>query len=189
MSCAGEPAPSIHSRDLARAGHIDRTRTIYCGTFSKTLAPGLRIGWIVASQPLIRRLVLVKQASDLNSAAISQMVMHQVAQRCFASQVTAARAAYRTRADAMLAALETHMPAGVRWTRPEGGLFVWVTLPESVDGRALLERAIAEAGVAFVPGKAFFFDDRGRNTIRLSFSLPDPATIEAGIARLATLVG
>ena len=185
---AGAPLPAILARDMARVGHIDRTRTIYCGTFSKTLAPGLRIGWIVASRPLIRRLVLVKQASDLNSAAINQMVMHTVAERCFEAQVAAARETYRMRAQAMLAALETYMPAGVTWTRPEGGLFVWVTLPEAVDGGQLLKRAIAEAGVAFVPGKAFFFDGRGRNTLRLSFSLPEPAEIAAGIEKLSRLV-
>lgn len=185
---AGEPVPCILARDMARAGDIDRTRTIYCGTFSKTLAPGLRVGWIVASRPLIRRLVLVKQASDLNSAAINQMVMHRVAERCYARQVAASREAYRVRASAMLAALEKHMPAGVSWTKPEGGLFVWVTLPEGVDGAALLQRAIAEANVAFVPGGAFFFDGRGRNTLRLSFSLPDPATIDAGIAKIAALL-
>lgn len=185
---AGEPLPCILARDMARAGDIDRTRTIYCGTFSKTLAPGLRVGWIVASRPLIRRLVLVKQASDLNSAAINQMVMHRVAERCYAAQVSAARETYRMRASAMLAALGKYMPAGVTWTRPEGGLFVWVTLPEGMDGAALLQRAIAEANVAFVPGGSFFFDGRGRNTLRLSFSLPDPATIDVGIAKLAALL-
>lgn len=185
---AGAPLPCILARDIARSGHIDRTRTIYCGTFSKTLAPGLRVGWIAASQPLIRRLVLVKQASDLNSAAINQMVLHRVAEGCYADQVGAARAAYRTRAAAMLAALARHMPPGVRWTAPEGGLFVWVTLPEGLDAAALLQRAVAEAGVAFVPGGAFFFDGRGRNTLRLSYSLPAADAMDAAIARLAALI-
>ena len=88
----------------------------------------------------------------------------------------------------MLAALETHMPEGVTWTRPEGGLFVWLRLPEGMDAASLLDRAVNEAGVAFVPGAAFFFDGRGRNTLRLSYSLATEAEIEDGIARLAKLI-
>lgn len=185
---AGEPLPAIQALDVARAGSIDRARTIYCGTFSKTLSPGLRVGWIVASRPVIRRLVLVKQASDLNSATVNQIVMHRLAQSCYAAQVDAARAHYKRRCAAMLGALERHMPEGVDWTEPQGGLFVWLRLPDGCDGAALLERAIAEAGVAFVPGGAFFFDGRGRNTLRLSFSLACEADIEAGVARLAKLI-
>ena len=152
------------------------------------MSPGLRVGWIVAGKSLIRRLVLVKQASDLNSSNVNQMVMHKLVETVYERQVTAARAHYRRRRDAMLAALAEHMPAGTTWTEPQGGLFVWVRLPEGCDGAALLERAVQEARVAFVPGGAFFFDGRGRNTIRLSYSLPDEATIREGIRRLATLI-
>jgi DNA-binding transcriptional MocR family regulator len=102
--------------------------------------------------------------------------------------VTAARSHYRRRRDAMLAALAEHMPAGVTWTEPQGGLFVWVRLPEGCDAAALLQRAVAEARVAFVPGGAFFFDGSGRNSMRLSYSLPDEATIREGIRRLAGLI-
>jgi DNA-binding transcriptional MocR family regulator len=185
---AGAPLPPILALECKRVGDIDKTRTIYCGTFSKTLAPGLRVGFIVAGRPLIRRLVLIKQASDLNSATINQMVMHRVAESCFGRQVELSRAHYRARCGAMLSALAEHMPAGVYWTKPEGGLFTWLTLPEGMDGAALLQRSIAEAKVAFVPGGAFYFDGRGRNTLRLSYSLPDEATIAAGISRLARLV-
>ena len=185
---AGTPLPPLLALDCARSGDIERTRVIYCGTFSKTLAPGLRVGFIVAGRPLIRRLVLVKQASDLNSATINQMVMHRLAERCFEAQVQKSRAHYRARCTAMLSALAETMPHGVRWTKPEGGLFTWLTLPEGMDGAALLQRSIAEAKVAFVPGGAFFFDGRGRNTLRLSYSLPDEATIAAGIGRLAKLI-
>jgi DNA-binding transcriptional MocR family regulator len=183
----GADIPCIQSLDVARVGHINRSRVAYLGTFSKTLTPGLRVGWICASAALIRRLVLIKQASDLNCAAINQMVMHRVADACFGEQVLKARALYRGRRDAMLAALAAHMPKGVTWTKPEGGLFVWVTLPEGVDGAELLKRAVA-AKVAFVPGHAFFADGSGRNTVRLSFSLPTEAKITEGIARLAKLV-
>jgi DNA-binding transcriptional MocR family regulator len=184
----GEPLPPILALEIARRGSIERARSIYCGTFSKVLSPGLRVGWIVASTPAIRRLVLVKQASDLNSATLNQMIVHRVAEAAFHAQVEKARAHYRRRRDAMLAALERHMPAGVTWTRPAGGLFVWVTLPEGHDGAALLGRSLAEAGVAFVPGAPFFFDGRGRNALRLSFSLAAEADIERGIARLGALV-
>jgi hypothetical protein len=184
----GEPLPPILALEIARRGSIERARSIYCGTFSKVLSPGLRVGFIVAPKPVIRRLVLVKQASDLNSATVNQMVAQRVAEAAFDRQVQGACAHYRRRRDAMLAALERHMPDGVTWTRPAGGLFVWVTLPEGHDAAALLERSLAEAGVAFVPGAAFFFDGRGRNTLRLSFSLPGEEDIELGIRRLGTLI-
>jgi DNA-binding transcriptional MocR family regulator len=137
---------------------------------------------------MIRRLVLVKQASDLNNSTINQMVMHRLAETAYDSQVERGRAHYRRRRDAMLAALERHMPDGVEWTRPKGGLFIWVRLPEGKDAASLLDRAVKDAGVAFVPGAAFFHDGRGRNTLRLSFSLPTEAEIEVGIARLAKLI-
>ncbi|HJU30810.1 MAG TPA: PLP-dependent aminotransferase family protein [Hyphomicrobiaceae bacterium] len=184
----GDPVPPIMALEIARRGSIDAARAIYCGTFSKTLSPGLRVGWIVAPAAMIRRLVLVKQASDLNSATINQMVMHRLAEDVHDAQVERARAHYRVRRDAMLSALIRHMPDGVAWTRPKGGLFVWVRLPEGADAALLLERSVREAGVAFVPGGAFFHDGRGRNTLRLSYSLACEADIEAGISALARLL-
>ena len=184
----GEPLPPIQALEIARCGSIDRARTIYCGTFSKVLSPGLRVGWIAASRQVIRRLVLVKQASDLNSATINQMVMHRMAERAFGAQVELACAHYRRRRDAMLAALRRHMPKEVSWTHPEGGLFVWLRLPEGIDGADLLQRSLDEARVAFVPGAAFFFDGRGRNALRLSYSLPGERDIDRGIAQLAQLI-
>jgi DNA-binding transcriptional MocR family regulator len=184
----GEPPPPLMAIETARRGSIDRARVIYCGTFSKVLSPGLRVGWIVAPRPMIRRLVLVKQASDLNSATINQMVMHRLAETSFDARAELARVHYRRRRDAMLAALERHMPAGTTWTRPGGGLFVWVRLPGEVDAARLLDRAVREAGVAFVPGAAFFHDGRGGNTLRLSYSLAGEAEIADGVARLARLI-
>jgi DNA-binding transcriptional MocR family regulator len=174
--------------EVDRRGSIEAARSIYCGTFSKVLSPGLRVGWIVAPTAMIRRLVLVKQASDLNSATINQMVMHRLAERVFDAQVARACAHYRRRRDAMLAALKRHMGRGVGWTEPKGGLFAWVRLPDAIDAARLLDRAVAEARVAFVPGAAFFHDGRGRSALRLSYSLADEAQIEAGIARLARLI-
>lgn len=184
----GEPVPPIMALETKRCDSIERARTIYCGTFSKVLSPGLRIGWIVAARPLIRRLVLVKQASDLNNSTLNQMVMHRMAQAVFDRKVGLACTHYRRRRDAMLSALERHMPKGLSWTQPKGGLFTWLRLPEGQDGAKLLTRSLAEARVAFVPGAAFFFDDRSRNTARLSYSLPSEAQIEDGIARLARLI-
>jgi len=184
----GELRPSILALDAARCGSIEAARTIYCGTFSKTLSPGLRVGWIVGSRALIRRLVLVKQASDLNSATLNQMVMHRLAETVYDRQVAAARVHYRRRRDRMLAALARHMPSGCRWSEPKGGLFVWLRLPNGRDSGALLRRAVEEAGVAFVPGAAFFFDRSGHDHLRLSYSLATEAEIDAGIARLAGLI-
>jgi DNA-binding transcriptional MocR family regulator len=184
----GEPPPPVLALEVARRGSIERARAVYCGTFSKVLAPGLRVGWIAAPRTLIRRLVLIKQASDLNSAAINQMVMHRLAEAVFDAQAAGARAHYRQRRDWLLAALQRHMPRDVAWTRPRGGLFAWVKLAEAVDAAHLLQRALEEANVAFVPGGAFFFDGRGRNTLRLSYSLPGEADIDRGIAALARLL-
>lgn len=185
----GAPVPSILSLDCAaNGGDIEKTRTIYCGTFSKTLVPALRIGWIVAASPLIQKLVLTKQAGDLHSSTLNQMVMARLAETTWDANVERAIALYRGRRDAMMAALARSMPAGVEWTKPEGGLFVWLTLPKGIDGAELLARAIAEERVAFVPGKAFFATDAMANTIRLNFSSPDEAEIGEGVARLGRLI-
>jgi DNA-binding transcriptional MocR family regulator len=184
----GEEQPPLQALDVAAAGSLEASRAIYLGTFSKTVAPGLRIGWVCASQALIRRLVLIKQASDLNVSLINQMVMLRLVESGHQARIAAARQNYRVKRDAMLAALAQYMPASVGWTKPEGGLFVWVTLPETMNGAALLERAVAEQNVAFVPGGAFFHDGSGANTIRLSYSLPEPDQINEGIRRLAALL-
>jgi DNA-binding transcriptional MocR family regulator len=183
----GAATPSIQALDVARVGSLDASRVVYLGTFSKTIAPGLRVGWVCASRALIRRFVLVMQASNLNVSVINQMVMHRLAETRHEALIAAAIQSYRVKRDAMLAALDAHMPKSVRWTRPEGGLFVWATLPEGMSGAQLLERAVREVSVAFVPGGAFFHDGSGANTIRLSFSLPEPAAIAEGVRRLASL--
>ena len=185
----GEPIPPILALDIARSGGIDDCRTIYCGSFSKTLAPGLRVGYVVAAKPVIRKLVLMKQAADLHSSTINQMVVATVAEKHFSVQIARIRAAYVARRNAMLAALEKYMPEGTQWTKPEGGMFVWVTLPEGMDGAALLARSVETEKVAFVPGQAFFADRSGANTIRLSYSCANEAMIEEGIRRLGRLVG
>lgn len=184
----GEAVPAMLALDIERSGAIDNTTTIYCGTFSKTLSPGLRVGWICAAAPVIRKLVLMKQASDLHSPTINQAVVHDVAMRYYDRHTAMLCKAYRQRRDALLQALETHMPEGVAWTKPEGGMFVWLTLPEGMDGAALLARSIETEHVAFVPGQAFHADGSGANTIRLSFSLADETAANEGMARLGRLI-
>ncbi len=184
----GEDIPPILALELARKGTIEACRTVYCGSFSKALSPGLRVGWVVASREVISQLVLVKQAADLHSPTINQMSINEVARACFDTHILRVRATYRRRRDAMLDALRREMPEGLQWTKPEGGMFVWLTLPQGHDGADLLLRSLETVQLAFVPGRAFFPDGSGRNTIRLSFSSSDEATIREGIKRLGQVL-
>ncbi|MEP0943005.1 MAG: PLP-dependent aminotransferase family protein [Rhizobiaceae bacterium] len=184
----GEVIPPILALEIERKGHIDKARTVYCGSFSKTLSPGLRVGWVCAATPLISKLVLLKQAADLHSSTINQMAIHEVASGGFDQQVAKIKASYQARRDRMLTALQRFMPEGVTWTQPEGGMFVWVTLPDELDGAELLATSLQTHRVAFVPGRAFFADGSNGNTMRLSFSQANEATIEEGIRRLGELL-
>ncbi len=165
--------------------------TVYLGTFSKILAPGLRLGWVVAPRPLMARLVLAKQGADLHTDTLAQRaVLHYCLHADMDGHIARLRRVYRERRDAMLAALARHFPAEARWTRPEGGLFIWVTLPEGVDTRALLADAL-ERGVAFVPGSAFHATrdgGQGGRSLRLNFSHADPDRIDDGLRRLGAVV-
>lgn len=165
---------------------------IYLGTFSKTLAPGLRLGWIVAPREVILKLVQAKQGTDLHSSTFDQMVAYEVARGGFLDKhVHRIREVYGRRRDVMLHALEHAFPGaealGVRWTHPKGGLFLWTVLPEGVDTGELLQYAIKEK-VAFVPGAPFFPNGGGRNTMRLNFSNATDEQIEEGIARLGRAI-
>ena len=184
----GDVIPPILALEIARKGDIDKTRTVYCGSFSKTLSPGLRVGWICAAAALVSKLVLLKQAADLHSSTINQMAIQDVASNGFDRQVEKIKTAYRARRDCMLACLEKYMPEGVMWTKPEGGMFVWMTLPSHLDGAELLVTSLQTQKVAFVPGRAFFADGSNGNTMRLSFSQADEATIEEGIKSLGGLL-
>ncbi len=184
----GDPIPPMLALEIARKGSIEDCRTLYCGSFSKTLAPGLRLGWVCAAQDVIGRLVLMKQASDLHTATLNQIAVAEVAAQGFDAHTANLREVYAARRDTMLAALETHMPEGVTWTRPEGGMFIWLTLPRDMDGATLLEQAVKHQRVAFVPGQAFFADRSGANALRLSFSLADDAQIAEGIRRLGAAI-
>ncbi|ESZ71308.1 GntR family transcriptional regulator [Mesorhizobium sp. L103C119B0] len=184
----GEGQPPILALDCERSGGIENARTLYCGSFSKILSPGMRVGWVCAPGRVVERLVLMKQASDLHSPSINQLVMHRVSEAVYDGQVEKLIGAYRQRRDGLLAALEAEMPDGVSWSRPEGGMFVWLTLPEGSDATALLARSVKEARVAFVPGNAFYADGSGRNTMRMSFTLADERAVGEGVPRLAKLM-
>lgn len=161
---------------------------IYLGTLSKTLAPGLRIGFIVAPAEVIRRAVQLKQSADLHSSTLTQRIAAETARGGFLDRhVRLIRAVYGARRDAMLEACGRHFPPGVRWTHPQGGLFLWATLPAGVDTTELLKDALAQ-NVAFVPGAPFFPRGGGQNTMRLNFSHATPALIEEGIRRLGAVL-
>jgi DNA-binding transcriptional MocR family regulator len=184
----GDPIPPMLALEIARKGSIDECRTLYCGSFSKTLAPGLRVGWVCGAAPVISRLVLMKQAADLHSSTLNQMAINSVARSVFADHTANLRQVYRVRRDTMLTALQDHMPEGVTWTKPEGGMFVWMTLPKNMDGGDLLRHALETQKLAFVPGQAFFADRSGANTLRLAYSLADEAQINEGMKRLGAAI-
>ncbi|MGB3329944.1 MAG: PLP-dependent aminotransferase family protein, partial [Thermomicrobiales bacterium] len=186
----GEALPSLLALDIMRTGSIERSRVIYTGTFSKTIAPGLRVGWICASQAILQTLLLARQAADLHSSALDQMLVHGVVATGFDDQIARILPVYQHRRDHMLAALDREMPRDIRWTRPEGGMFIWLTLPAGLDSRQLIRESIEQHGVVFVPGSAFFpatEADAGARHIRLNYTCSDDATIDDGIARLGHL--
>ena len=188
LSYDGEAPASLLALDAKAHGSVDAGRVLHCGTFSKTIVPGLRLGWVIAPRLVIRKLVLMKQAADLHASSLAQVVLSDILERLGDGHLQRLRAVYGERRDAMLAAMERHMPRGVSWTRPKGGMFVWVDLPEGLDGAALLKRAIETERVAFVPGGAFFAEGARRNTLRLSFSLNPPQVVEEGVRRLGRLI-
>jgi len=155
------------------------------GTFSKVAAPGFRLGWIVAKGEIMNRLVIAKQAADLHTGSLDQMIVHQfLVDNDFEAHVARIRELYGNQCKAMQAAIAKYFPKNVHVTEPEGGMFLWVTLPENMSATDLLKRSV-ECKVAFVPGAAFFVDGTGENTLRLNYSNADTATIDEGIKRLA----
>jgi len=161
---------------------------IYLGSFSKVLAPGLRLGYVIAPKALYPKLLQAKQAADLHSPGFNQRVVHEVIKNGFLDQhVPTIRARYKQQRDAMQAALKLHMPAGCRWNTPAGGMFFWMTVPAHIDTTALLPKAVA-AGMAYVPGTSFFPQGGHANTLRLSFVTATPAQIETAVAALGTVL-
>ena len=184
----GTPLKPAAALALETCGDIEHSRVLYAGTFSKTVSPGMRIGWICAASEVVRKIVLAKQAGDLHNSTLNQMVVHRVVSHIFDAHVATLLPVYARRRDAMLAALEAHMPPGTSWTKPEGGMFIWITLPAGVDGAELLAKSLAEEKIGFVPGGAFSPDGKVKNTIRLNYSLASEAVITEGVGRLAGLI-
>lgn len=168
---------------------FDPKHLVIClGSFSKVLCPGLRVGWVAAHPEVLAGYVILKQSTDLHTASFSQMLIHRYLQTCdFEGRLRRIRDTYKFRRDAMLAALEEEMPEGVTFTRPQGGMFLWLTLPEGIDGHALLARCL-EQNVAFVPGAAFFAHPGHGNTARLNYSNMPPERIREGIRRFAEVL-
>jgi 2-aminoadipate transaminase len=161
---------------------------MYLGTFSKILSPGIRLGWVVAPAPVLEKINLGKQAADLCTSTLSQlMVQAYFEESRWRDYVESLTEIYRARRDTMLDALAEHFPRQAEWTRPAGGLFIWVTLPDFIDTTDLLARALRD-NVAFVPGEAAFLDGRGRNAMRLNFSGSNEDAIREGIRRIGEVV-
>jgi DNA-binding transcriptional MocR family regulator len=177
----GDPLPCLRS--------LDPENVIYLGTVSKTFSPGVRVGWALAEQSVVQRLVLAKEASDLCGSNLTMLLT----ERWFAddarwrSTLASLVDTYRARRDAMLDAIEEHLPEGATWTVPAGGFYVWVSVPEWLDTRALLAKAV-EQRVAYVPGTAFYPDGRGTDQLRLAFCYPTEDRIREGVARLGALL-
>ncbi|MBD2894894.1 PLP-dependent aminotransferase family protein [Spirillospora sp. NPDC000708] len=166
----------------------DPDRVIYLGSFSKTIASGLRVGWVLAPHAVRAKLVLAAESAILCPSNFSQLAVREyLATQPWREQIKDFRELYRERRDAMLDALDQLMPEGCTWTRPAGGFFVWVTLPEGLDAKAMAPRAIADR-VAYVPGTGFFADGGGRRNMRLSYCFPEPHRIREGVRRLAAVV-
>jgi len=180
LSYDGETPPSIRS--------LAPERTVYMGSFSKVLAPGLRLGYVIAPEALRAKLVQAKQATDLHTATLSQMAVFEVIKDGFLdTHIPTIRQLYHAQCEAMLAALAHHMPEGVRWNRPRGGMFLWAELPRGMDATAVLARAV-EQNVAFVPGAPFYAANPEIEALRLAFVTVPPARIEEGVERLAGVI-
>ena len=175
-----EPAP-----DAMRS--LEQDGVVYLGTFSKTLAPGFRVGWALAPHAIREKLVLANEAAVLSPSSFSQLVISEYLSTAdWKGQINTFRGVYHERKNTMLSALDEYLPE-LSWTNPAGGFYVWVTMPEQLDSKAMLPRAVKEL-VAYTPGTAFFADGDGRQNMRLSFCYPTPASIRVGIRRLATVI-
>jgi 2-aminoadipate transaminase len=184
----GDPLPTLRSLEVPAGSTDDNDFVIYTGTMSKILSPGVRVGWLVAPRPLLAKLILGKQSADLCSSTLAQhFVAAYFASGDWRAYVASLREIYHRRRDAILDALAEHLPPAASWTHPQGGLFIWVTLPDYINTTDLLALALAE-NVAFVPGEAAFADGRGRSSMRLNFSSSTEDEIREGVRRIGTIV-
>ena len=166
---------------------VEEDGIVYLGSFSKTFAPGFRVGWALAPHAIREKLVLANESAILSPSTFSQLVITEYLDAAdWKGQIDTFRGYYRERRDAMLAALADFLPE-TSWTVPNGGFFIWLTLPDNLDSKSMLPRAVKEL-VAYTPGTAFYADGGGRNNIRLSFCYPSPEFIREGIRRLSSVI-
>ncbi len=187
----GEPLPTLYSLDAAHAARGGASDfVIYLGTFSKILSPGVRLGWAVAPRPVLEKLNLGKQGADLCSSPVTQLFVAAYFQQSdWRGYLEGLRTLYRARRDAMLGALRENLGGHARWTSPQGGMFIWATLPDYIDTTDLLARALESENVAFVPGRAAYMDGRrGASSMRLNFAGMHEREIREGIARIGKVV-
>ncbi len=191
----GEPLPTLHSLDAIaakRGGASDFV--VYLGTFSKILSPGVRLGWAVAPRPVMEKLNLCKQGADLCSSPVTQLFVAAYFQERsgntprWIAHLDSLKELYRRRRDVMLEALGEHFGAAASWTKPQGGLFIWATLPDYIDTTDLLARALESEAVAFVPGRSAYLDGRGASSMRLNFAGIPEEDIREGIRRIGKVV-
>jgi 2-aminoadipate transaminase len=180
LSYTGQPSPKMVA--------MNPEGVIYMGSFSKVLTPGIRLGYVVAPLPMVRRLELAKQAADLHTAQLTQMVVHEVVKDGFLDKhIPTIRELYGNQCKAMLDAMDQHFPKEATWTKPAGGMFIWVELPQHINAMELLDEAIKHK-IAFVPGAPFYANEPATNTLRLSFVTVAPDRIRAGIEVLGKLI-
>lgn len=186
----GDPLPTLYSLDAALAGRGGASDfVVYLGTFSKILSPGVRLGWAVAPHPVLEKLNLGKQGADLCSSPVTQLfVAAYFANHDWHGYLDSLKDLYRARRDVMLAALQSHFGPAAQWTRPQGGMFVWATLPDYIDTTDLLARALETEAVAFVPGRAAYVDGRGASSMRLNFAGVSEQDITEGIKRIGRVL-
>lgn len=181
LSFDGEPLPTMLELDGGE-------NVVYVSTFSKVLAPGLRVGWVIGHEALIEKLVQAKQGMDLHTSTFNQLLVLELLRRgVWERQIPRLRTAYRERRDTMLRALEEHFPKDAKWTRPAGGMFLMVHLPPRLSAPELLS-ACLKKNVAFVPGEEFHLNGAGKNTLRLNFSNASPDRIVEGIRRIVAII-
>jgi 2-aminoadipate transaminase len=190
-----DPYGALYFEDVASADETrpiralgESGRVIYLSTFSKTLAPGFRVGWMAAPAPLVERFETAKQSVDLTSGILDQRIVHEAVRRGVVDRMAPAlRQLYRGKRDVMERALRERLGGRLTWPEPKGGFFLWATLPEGVDDQTLLDRALAQR-LVFVIGSAFYVDGSGHDRIRLSFSAPSAGQIQEGVVRLAAVM-
>ncbi len=191
---SGEKLPALITLDQERVGRpagneaYTAGNVLYVGSFSKILSPGMRLGWVVGPAPIVAQLSRAKQGTDLHTSLLIQMIAYELCREgFFPPHIESIRELYRKRRDLMIELLQRHFPPAATWTVPDGGLFLWVTLPAGCDTQAMLEEAV-EAGVAFVPGRGFYATGGGENTMRLNFSNASEEQLQRGIALLGEVV-